>query len=44
MLARVQAADGKISMPAMQLPDDIGFIAQFIDSEGNSIGLHSLNA
>lgn len=44
MLARVTSAEGKITMPAMQLPDNIGFIAQFIDSEGNLIGLHSLNA
>lgn len=44
MLARVEAVDGKITMPAMQLPDDIGFIAQFMDCEGNLIGLHSLNA
>lgn len=44
MLARVVAAEGKITMPAMQLPDDIGFIAQFTDSEGNIIGLHSRNA
>lgn len=40
MLERVAAAGGKTVFGPLQLPDDIGRIAHFIDSEGNRIGLH----
>lgn len=43
VLNRVEPAGGQIRMPAVELPDGIGFIAQMIDSEGNLIGLHSPN-
>ncbi len=43
-LSKVEAAGGKILLP--KTPNgpngEFGFIAQFIDSEGNRIGLHSL--
>lgn len=41
VLSRIPEAGGKIVMPATVLPDDIGSIAIFIDSEGNRIGLHA---
>lgn len=41
-LARVEAAGGKVLMPKTQIPmGDAGFMAMFVDSEGNRIGLHS---
>lgn len=40
-LGKVEAAGGKITMPKMKISDDIGYMAFFIDTEGNNIGLHS---
>ena len=40
-LARVEKAGGKVVMPKTFLSDDIGYIAMFIDSEGNRLALHS---
>ncbi len=40
-LSRVEAAGGKITMPKMHISDDVGYMAFFTDTEGNSIGLHS---
>ncbi len=37
---RVEAAGGKLLFPKMSI-GEFGFIAQFIDTEGNRIGLHS---
>lgn len=39
-LARVEPAGGKIKMGKTELPNDIGFIAHFIDTEGNRLALH----
>lgn len=41
-LNKVEAAGGKIFMPKMDI-DENGFIAQFIDTEGNRVALHSMN-
>jgi predicted enzyme related to lactoylglutathione lyase len=41
-LARVEKAGGKTDGPVIRLPQDIGYIAFFRDSEGNRLGLHSL--
>jgi predicted enzyme related to lactoylglutathione lyase len=41
VLARVQDAGGRILSPKLELPGDIGFIAQVVDTEGNRIGLHT---
>lgn len=41
VLGRVEAAGGRIVMPRMDLPDDIGCFAHFIDTEGNRVGLHA---
>ncbi len=41
-LGKVEAAGGKVVMPKTKISDDIGYMAFFIDSEGNNIGLHSI--
>jgi uncharacterized protein len=41
VLAQVEQAGGKIEGPAIQLPNDIGYIAFITDTEGNRVGLHS---
>ena len=43
VLSRVEAAGGKIILPKTGLNNNSGFIARFIDSEGNQVGLHSSN-
>ena len=42
VLARVEAAGGRITTPKVQLPGDMGFFAHVTDTEGNRIGLHAL--
>lgn len=41
-LSRVEAAGGKIVLPKTSIGQN-GFMAHFIDSEGNKIALHSNN-
>lgn len=41
-LSRVRAAGGSVAVPKTALPDGMGYFAQFIDSEGNRVGLHSI--
>lgn len=41
-LARVERAGGKTQGPVIQLPQEMGYIGFFTDTEGNRIGLHSL--
>jgi len=41
ILDRVVAAGGTIIMPRTEISPEIGYMAFFIDSEGNRIGLHS---
>ncbi|EDP97530.1 VOC family protein [Kordia algicida OT-1] len=41
-LGKVEAAGGKIVMPKTDINEN-GFIAQFIDTEGNRVALHSMN-
>ena len=43
ILDRVVAAGGQIAMPKMFIREDIGYIGAFVDSEGNTIGLHSMH-
>ena len=40
-LGKVEAAGGKVAMPKTAISPEIGFMAFFIDSEGNRVGLHS---
>lgn len=39
--ARVEAAGGTLIVPKMSL-GEFGFMAQFIDTEGNKVGMHSM--
>lgn len=41
MLARVGPAGGTITVPKTEIGNDFGFFAQFVDTEGNKVGLHS---
>jgi predicted enzyme related to lactoylglutathione lyase len=41
VLTRIAPAGGKIYLPKTELPDDIGYIAHFVDTEGNLVGLHA---
>jgi predicted enzyme related to lactoylglutathione lyase len=42
-LSKVEAAGGKVTMPKTKISDDIGYMAFFIDTEGNGVALHSNN-
>lgn len=42
-LSRIEAAGGKVVMPKTHIADDIGYMAFFIDTEGNNVALHSIN-
>jgi predicted enzyme related to lactoylglutathione lyase len=44
VLDKVDAAGGKIMMPKTEISPEYGFMAVFIDTEGNRIGLHSVPA
>ena len=44
VLDKVELAGGKIMVPKMEISPEYGFMAVFIDSEGNRIGLHSVPA
>lgn len=41
-LGRVEAAGGKVVMPKTQIGEN-GFIAMFMDTEGNRVAFHSMN-
>ena len=41
VLSKVEKAGGKVLMPKTKISDEIGFMAFFVDSEGNSAALHS---
>jgi len=41
-LSRVEAAGGKVVMPKTDIGEN-GYMAQFLDTEGNKIALHSWN-
>lgn len=40
-IGRVEAAGGQIFQPKTKISDEHGFMAVFVDSEGNRIALHS---
>jgi hypothetical protein len=42
VLDRVEAAGGKIIVPKTQISPEYGYMAAFIDTEGNRIALHSI--
>jgi predicted enzyme related to lactoylglutathione lyase len=41
-LGKVAAAGGKVATPKTALPEGMGYFAHFVDSEGNRVGLHSV--
>jgi predicted enzyme related to lactoylglutathione lyase len=41
-LARAAKSGGKVVTPKTALPPGMGFFAHFVDSEGNRVGLHSM--
>jgi predicted enzyme related to lactoylglutathione lyase len=43
VLSKVEKAGGKIVMPKTSIGNERGFMARFMDSEGNVVGLHSSN-
>lgn len=42
VLGRVEAAGGKITVPKTQISEEYGYMAVFLDTEGNRIALHSV--
>jgi predicted enzyme related to lactoylglutathione lyase len=40
-LSKVEVSGGKIIMPKTKISDDIGYMASFVDTEGNTIAIHS---
>lgn len=40
-LSKIEAAGGKVVMPKTKITDEIGFMAYFTDTEGNTVALHS---
>ncbi len=40
-LGRVEAAGGKVVMPKTHISDDVGYMAFFLDTEGNAVAMHS---
>jgi hypothetical protein len=41
VIERVKQAGGRIVMDKMTLPRELGYIAHFIDTEGNRVALHA---
>ncbi|MDX1939341.1 MAG: VOC family protein [Saprospiraceae bacterium] len=42
-LSKVESAGGQVVMPKTQIDEETGYMAFFIDTEGNKVGLHSNN-
>ena len=42
VLGRVEGAGGKVVVPKRQISPDYGYMAVFMDSEGNRVALHSM--
>jgi len=40
---RIESAGGKVIMPSTQISPEIGYMAFFIDTEGNRMALHASN-
>lgn len=43
VLNRIQENGGQVLMPKTKINDEVGYMAFFLDSEGNKVGLHSMN-
>ncbi len=42
VLDRIEAAGGKVMVPKTQISPEYGYMAVFLDTEGNRIALHSI--
>ena len=42
MLGRVSEAGGTVVVPKTEIGNESGFFAHFVDTEGNKVGLHSM--
>jgi predicted enzyme related to lactoylglutathione lyase len=40
-LSRVESSGGRVIMPKTQISEEHGYMALFVDTEGNRIGLHN---
>ena len=40
-LSKIESAGGAVLMPKTKISDDIGYMAFFSDTEGNTVALHS---
>jgi len=43
VLERIEAAGGRIVLKKTPLPEEMGYIAHFIDTEGNRVAIHALH-
>ena len=43
VIDRIEKAGGKVLMPKTQISPEIGYMAFFIDTEGNKVALHAQN-
>jgi predicted enzyme related to lactoylglutathione lyase len=43
VIDRIEPAGGKVVMPRTQISPEIGYMAFFVDTEGNRVGLHAQN-
>ncbi|HWR81718.1 MAG TPA: VOC family protein [Candidatus Deferrimicrobium sp.] len=41
VMARIEPAGGKVIQPKTLVTDEIGYIAVFVDTEGNHVALHA---
>ena len=41
MLGRINDAGGNVVLPKTKISDEVGFMAIFMDTEGNKVALHS---
>ena len=41
IIDKIEAAGGKVTMPKTKINDEVGYMAFFVDTEGNSVALHS---
>lgn len=43
VIDRIEKANGKVLMPKTQISPEIGYMAFFVDTEGNKVALHAQN-
>lgn len=43
VLERIESAGGRILLKKTALPQEMGYIAQFVDTEGNRLALHAMH-